>query len=288
MINFIIKKKQSVNFSLFVCLRGFRRRKINATAHSNKRKDERRKKKTLTRWGPTTSIIIVISASVIVSPIISSTSDAIVILSVIHVPTTGWWWWWSSVIVRAAISSTTTTTTTTSKSTTTSSTTTSTSVASSSLVGNILNSQDVAIQFSTIGRFLGLDGFINGAELYKGVIAFHVDPLQVSKKDKKHFPVTRSRRSRKVEHEQRFRWSHIPASIFFLSFDSAITLGHFGPEGRGNTRNRPVVMTNKMIMMMMIMLHVCCMVLLLAVNVVTFVPFFGCLVGMEKKREVQK
>jgi len=99
------------------------------------------------------------------------------------------------------------------------------------LIGHILDGQDTTIQFASIRRFLGLDGFVDITELNKGVVALHVNSDQLSKGTKKHFQIGLfGRFFVKIDDKKGLRGSYVPTAFVFLALDFSIAPGQFSTE----------------------------------------------------------
>lgn len=106
---------------------------------------------------------------------------------------------------------------------------------------DVLNIQDVLIEFTTIGGIKGAGGLINSSELHKGIVSFHVNTDQLSVGLKQHLEVfSLGGFFVEVNDEERLGGLNVPASVVFLAFDAAIASGELGADGVGDLVEFPV------------------------------------------------
>jgi hypothetical protein len=100
------------------------------------------------------------------------------------------------------------------------------------LAGNVLDCEDGLVELPPVGGVLGPGSLVDRTELYKGVVALHVDSANFSVRLEKHLEV-RSAGGALVEvhHEQRVGRLDDLAALVLLAFDSAIPPRELGPEG---------------------------------------------------------
>jgi hypothetical protein len=106
---------------------------------------------------------------------------------------------------------------------------------------HIFHREHGLIEFSSIGRFLGLLGLFDGFELNKGVVAFQINANELSERRKEHLQVfLASRFLVKVDDKECLGGRNVLATGIFLALDAAVAAGKLGSECPGDGGDFPV------------------------------------------------